>query len=84
MAHYSVAAAKDALSSLIAKAEAGEEVIITRHGRPAVELRPAQSDSRDRKKAMEKLRAHRQKMAPLTTPIPYHRFSEWLYEDEES
>ena len=39
MAHYSVATTKDNLSSLIDKALAGEEVVITRHGKPTVELR---------------------------------------------
>ncbi len=36
MAHYSVAQTRDNLSSLINKALAGEEVVITRHGKPAV------------------------------------------------
>jgi antitoxin (DNA-binding transcriptional repressor) of toxin-antitoxin stability system len=36
---YSVAQAKNNLPSLIAKAEAGEEVVITRHGKPVAELR---------------------------------------------
>ena len=40
MANYSVAEAKNRLPSLIDKAAAGEEVIITRHGKPVVELRP--------------------------------------------
>lgn len=48
MAHYSVATAKDRLSSLIAMAEAGEEVIITRRGKPAVELRVVQPEALDR------------------------------------
>lgn len=39
MANYSVATTKDNLSSLIDKALAGEEVVITRHGKPTVELR---------------------------------------------
>jgi antitoxin (DNA-binding transcriptional repressor) of toxin-antitoxin stability system len=38
MARYSVATTKDNLSSLIDKALAGEEVIITRHGKPTVEM----------------------------------------------
>ena len=50
MAHYSVATAKDGLSRLIAKAEAGEEVIITRHGKPAVELRAVEARKCDRAK----------------------------------
>lgn len=47
MAQYSVATAKDSLSSLIAKAQAGEEVIITSRGKPVAELcsaRPAPVD----------------------------------------
>lgn len=39
MAAHSVAEAKDKLSSLIDRALAGEDVVITRHGRPVVELR---------------------------------------------
>lgn len=39
MSAYSVANAKSSLPSLINRAMAGEEVIITRHGRPVVELR---------------------------------------------
>jgi prevent-host-death family protein len=38
---YSVADAKNRLPSLIDKTLAGEEVVITRRGRPVVELRPA-------------------------------------------
>ena len=40
MSSYSVADAKAGLPSLINRALAGEEVIITRHGKPVVELRP--------------------------------------------
>ena len=41
MSTYSVADAKAGLPGLINRALAGEEVIITRHGKPVVELRPA-------------------------------------------
>jgi prevent-host-death family protein len=41
MAEYSVAEAKNRLPSLIDKALSGEEVIITRRGKPLIELRPA-------------------------------------------
>jgi prevent-host-death family protein len=40
MSTYSVADAKAGLPGLINRALAGEEVIITRHGKPVVELRP--------------------------------------------
>jgi prevent-host-death family protein len=44
VAVYSVAQARDGLPGLIDKAMAGEEVIITRHGKPVAELRPAPAD----------------------------------------
>ena len=40
MAQYSVAEAKNRLPALIDKALEGEEVVITRHGKPVAELRP--------------------------------------------
>lgn len=40
MTSYSIAKAKGNLSKLIDEALAGEEVTITRHGKPVVELRP--------------------------------------------
>jgi len=40
MSHYSVAEAKNTLPRLLDKAMAGEEVIITRHGKPIIELKP--------------------------------------------
>lgn len=39
MADYSVADARNKLSELIDRAVKGEEVVITRHGTPMVELR---------------------------------------------
>jgi prevent-host-death family protein len=43
MSSYSIAKAKDNLSKLIDEALAGEDVTITRHGKPVVELRPARA-----------------------------------------
>ena len=40
MSTYSVAEAKNRLPALIDKAIEGEEVVITRHGKPVAELRP--------------------------------------------
>jgi prevent-host-death family protein len=42
---YSVADAKAGLPRLIDRALEGEEVIITRHGKPVAELRPASTAS---------------------------------------
>ena len=39
MSHHSVADTRNNLSDLIARAERGEEVVITRHGQPVAEIR---------------------------------------------
>jgi len=48
MASYSVAEAKNRLPALIAAAERGEPVTITRYGKPVVELRPVAAKPRRR------------------------------------
>lgn len=83
MPHYSVATTKDRLSSLIDKALAGEEVIITRHGKPTVELRMVSPEKGDREAAFDRLRELRETLPRSKTPIPIERFSDWLYEEEE-
>lgn len=71
MPHYSVATTKDKLSSLIDKALAGEEVIITRHGKATVELRvvreerPPPPPGASNAEWMDWLAERRQKLPPL-------------------
>ncbi len=52
MASYSVVEAKNNLSKLIDAAEAGEEVAITRHGKPAVHMVPAPAADRAERRSM--------------------------------
>ena len=47
MSEYSVAEAKAKLSELIDRAEKGEGVTITRHGKPIVEMRPVRPSAHD-------------------------------------
>jgi len=62
---YSVANAKAGLPGLIDKALAGEEVIITRHGKPVAELRPARTSvPTTNSAAYERLRANRATLPP--------------------
>lgn len=51
--------AKGQLTELVRRAEAGEEVVLTRHGRPAVRLVPvkAPADPEARRKLLEAIRA---------------------------
>lgn len=81
MPRYSIATTKDKLSSLIDKALAGEEVIITRHGKPTVVLRVAEEPVTpvDVRTATAKLQARLKGQPPLALPSMY--FREWLYQD---
>jgi len=56
----SVTEAKGQLTDLVRRAEEGDEVILTRHGQPAVQLVPvnrARLDARGRKELLEAIRA---------------------------
>jgi prevent-host-death family protein len=57
--HVSVTEAKAVLTDLVRRAEAGDEVILTRHGRAAVRLVPvaAVPDGRSRRALLETVRA---------------------------
>ena len=63
----SVAEARNNLSELIDRSLAGEAVVITRHGRPVVELRPIAHTPRPASDAdLDWLRANR--IRPLSPP----------------
>jgi prevent-host-death family protein len=60
MSTYSVAEAKNKLSELIHRAVAGEDVVITRHGQPIVELKSLRPAAVEMTEAdWEWLEAHR-------------------------
>jgi len=60
MSQHSVVEAKNRLSELIDRALKGEGVVITRHGRPVVELRPISAPAKPLvREAIDWLAAHR-------------------------
>ncbi len=65
MAQYSVAQAKDSFSKLLDKAEAGEEVVITRRGEVIAELRPKRVAAASRDDLFERLQILRESLPPL-------------------
>jgi prevent-host-death family protein len=85
MSAYSVADAKATLPALINRALAGEEVIITRHGKPVAELRPAPTALPDPKRAAAayaRLRARRLNLGP-GTPTSVELLN-MIYDDPEA
>jgi prevent-host-death family protein len=81
--HVSVTSAKAQLTDLVRRAEAGEEVVLTRHGQPAVRLTPverARQTSEARRAIIERISreaAARAKPGPCAA-----RSQDFLYEDD--
>jgi prevent-host-death family protein len=78
----SVTDAKGQLTELVRRAEAGEEVVLTRHGHPAVRLAPIvpNPDRSARRKIME---AARQSGAAKAVEGPSAaRSQDFLYDDD--
>lgn len=83
MRHIPIAAFKDRVSEFIAAAEAGEEVVITRHGKIAARLMPPdnlgerQAIARD---AMAKLKIMRDRMRAEGRTATIDEMIEWKNE----
>lgn len=78
--HISVSEAKAQLTDLVRRAEAGDEIILTRHGHAAVRLVPVVSkvDAATRMAVIAEVRA----MAHLASPGPDAAHSQdWLYNE---
>jgi prevent-host-death family protein len=82
MSTYSVAEAKNKLSALIKRAVAGEDVVITSHGQPVVELKPVKRQPKRMTEADFKwLEEHRARLTPIKidagTFVRQMRDEEW-------
>jgi prevent-host-death family protein len=83
MSSYSVAEAKSGLPGLINRALAGEEVIITRHGKPVVELRPTVAPSAADPAAFYEWLASR-RLRPRGPPITSVELLNQIYDEPDS
>jgi prevent-host-death family protein len=81
MSLFSVAEAKNGLPSLIDRATAGEEVVITRHGRPVAELRPIGPRASGAPSNYHLLK--RQRATRKGVPISSVELLRSLYEDDD-
>ncbi len=66
MRHVAIAEFKDHVSEMVAAASRGEEIIITRHGKAAARLLPAEESLDERRRrsaaALEKMAIERERM----------------------
>jgi prevent-host-death family protein len=78
----SVSDAKAQLTELVRRAEAGDEVILTRHGQPAVRLTPVKPapDRQTRRAIMEA--ARRAGAAKAAQGVDAARSQDFLYDDD--
>lgn len=76
--------AKTHLSELIARAERGEEVVITRHNKPVAKLVPITEVSADlvkrRRRALQRLQAVGREAAEQGGPITRGEIVQWVQE----
>ena len=78
----SVTEAKAQLTELVRRAEAGDEVVLTRHGHPAVRLVAVRA-GRDKKSRRALLESVRVSGADKATPGPSAaRSQDFLYDDD--
>lgn len=80
--HVSVTDAKAQLTELVRRAEAGDEIVLTRHGHPAVRLVPVKKvvDRAARRALLEELRTSASAKA---SPGPSAaRSQDFLYDDD--
>jgi prevent-host-death family protein len=80
--HVPVTSAKARLTDLVRRAEAGEEVVLTRHGRPTVRLVPV-AGARDRESRRKILEAiSRSGAAKAVQGATAARSQDFLYEED--
>ncbi len=85
--HIPISEAKGKLTDLVRRAEAGEEVVLTRHGQPAVRLVSAQGlESPDARKARRRAILESVRGAAKDSPgfrgVDAARAADFLYDDE--
>lgn len=78
----SVTDAKAQLTDLVRRAEAGDEIILTRHGHPAVRLVPVKmrADAASRRAVMEQI--SREAAAKASPGPSAARSQDFLYDDD--
>lgn len=80
MPRHSIADDTELLHDLIDKTLAGDEVVITRDGKPVAELRPVRPSLEARRHGLDQLRAFREARPP--SPVSSVELLRQMYEDD--
>lgn len=83
MRHVPISAFKENASALFAAAEAGEEIVVTRHGKPVVRMQ-AVDEARDRRarfeQAWQRMAENRERMRAEGRTVTIEEVIEWKNE----
>lgn len=75
---------KDKASQIISAVEAGEEIVITRHGKPSVRMLPATEALEERREraraALEEMAKHRERMRAEGRTVSSEEWIAWKNE----
>ena len=82
MRHIPIATVKDNLAEYAAAAARGDEIIVTRHGKPYMKLAPLSSDSLSRQReAVAELSALGDRIRGEGRGVPLEQIVAWVDED---
>lgn len=82
MRHVAVATLKDKLSEYLAAAEAGDQLVITRHGREIARIMPPITDKRVKmSELVERTRRFRETFRAKYGPVSSDEIKQWIEEE---
>ena len=82
MTHIAISEAKAQLTDLVRRAEAGETVVLTRHGQEVVRLAPVRISSELKAKRLAAIRAAQAAVGPLPADVDAARSHDDLYDED--
>lgn len=84
MRHVPIAEFKDHVSEMVAAASRGEEILITRHGKPAARLLPAEDSIEERRRrardALDRMAIERERMRAAGMTATAEEWISWKNE----
>ncbi len=82
MTHIAISEAKAHLTDLVRRAEGGEDVVLTRHGKEIVRLVPVRGPGKPREQRAAAIRAAQALVGDLPPDFDAARSQDFLYDDD--
>lgn len=82
MTRVAISEAKAQLTDLVRRAETGDEVVLTRHGRDVIRLVPVKASTKTREQRLAAIRAAQAMVGALPPDFDAARSQDFLYDDD--